>query len=714
MVNGEVPGLNPIQQQVVSSGLLDTGFPCLLQMATGSGKTWLAKQAIKKTLANGFRAIYLSPTRALAEETYRDLKLEMPEQPLGIFTGDYGTAGNAPPIPLSKAQLLVMTPERLDACCRHWRSHWDWLPEVDLVVVDEFHLIGDRHRGARLEGLIGRLRRLNPFMRLLGLSATLGNREELADWLEGVEFHSTWRPVPLNWRVAHFRKADEKPALVVREAADNIANGGKSLVFVQSRRRAEFVAAHLKSVGLRAAFHHAGLGRDERIEVEGAFRGGDTDVLVATATLEVGLNFPVRQVILYDLQEFDGEDFVPLSVTSVWQRVGRAGRPGLDEVGEAVLLLPSWGRASHTRYERGDFERCLSSLAHSAALNEQIVVEIGSGFARTRTELRSALSQSLAARQGRLSDVNPAIDELLKADLLREGQRAEGDEREVRLKATPLGRLVVRHMLSPKTVLILRQALTSFSDLYRFDLLLAACCVPDAEPVLTVGFEELEELRSAAGCVSSRLLAATLKVLLASFDVPPRRLLAGVKAALSLTDWADYGDLDSTARKFGCYVAELRRLLESVDRILLGLSGLVKHLAVPTEDESERTLDGARIASQVRLLRAMLTSGIDADAAALTFVDGIGPAWARRLQSAGARDLEDLAQARPEDLAETLPLSAKRASRWIEAAGKLLSTELMIDYRESADRRGPASSLLCVRRPVCTNGADFDSPSWPT
>src|SRR5262249_57696642 len=130
--------------------------------------------------------------------------------------------------------------------------------------------------------------------------------------------------------------------------------GGKSLVFVQSRRRAEELSRALSGLGLRASHHHAGLAHSERRKVEQGFRGAAIDLLVATATLEMGLNLPVRQVVLHDLQAFDGVEFRPLTTATVWQRAGRAGRPGLDPEGEAVLFAPTWDREA-SRYPLGQF-----------------------------------------------------------------------------------------------------------------------------------------------------------------------------------------------------------------------------------------------------------------------------------------------------------------------------------------------------------------------
>jgi helicase len=242
--------LNPPQQQVVDCGLLTSGFSCVLQMPTGSGKTWLAKKAIRRTVQSGLRALYLTPLRALAEELASNWVSEFAGVKVGIFTGDYGRGGQAFPTPYRDARVLIMTPERLDVCTRTWRSHWNWIPKVDLVVVDEVHLLGDRGRGARLEGALSRFRRLNPFCRVLALSATLGNRSELAEWLGGVEFGSEWRAVPLEWRITRYRKADQKPEVLLSEARSVVEAGGQSLVFVQSRRRAEALARFLTEHGI--------------------------------------------------------------------------------------------------------------------------------------------------------------------------------------------------------------------------------------------------------------------------------------------------------------------------------------------------------------------------------------------------------------------------------------------------------------------------------
>src|SRR5436305_298388 len=122
----------PPQAEVIERGLLDTGFNCILQMPTGSGKTWLAERAIEGVLRLGYRAVYLTPLRALATELRTRWQARFAEWSVGIFTGDYGFGNSRPPVPFAQADLLIMTPERLDACTRSWRAHWNWIPQVDL------------------------------------------------------------------------------------------------------------------------------------------------------------------------------------------------------------------------------------------------------------------------------------------------------------------------------------------------------------------------------------------------------------------------------------------------------------------------------------------------------------------------------------------------------------------------------------------------------
>ena len=654
-------------------GLLETGFNCILQMATGSGKTWLAEKAIEQAVLSGYRAVYVCPTRALAAELYERWIARHPELSVGVFTGDFGRPGRPYPTSFSDAKLLLMTPERLDNCTRHWRTHWGWIPEVDLIVADEFHLIGDGYRGGRLEGALMRMRRLNPFARIVGLSATLGNRHELADWLNGVEFFADWRPVPLAWRYVRYKRAEEKPELLFQEVHRTTVGGGKSLVFAQSRRRAEELATRLRAQGVRADHHHAGLAYDARRTVETRFRAPDTDVLVTTSTLEVGLNLPVRQVVLYDLQQFDGTDFRPLPQTNVWQRVGRAGRFGLDTQGEAVLFTPSWGLKCPD-YERGNFEPCRSSLGTPRILAEQVIAELGSGLSRTRTELQRTMDESLAALQGRLGKISPLLDEMIKSGLLSEQNRAEHDEKEVRLKPTKIGRIASRHMLSPQSVLVFRAALDRCPRPTLFDLLLVACASDDCEPIIPVSFEEISSISELLSGETSALLNEEPNKLPSQFEITPRRFLAALKMALAVRGYTRTGNCEEVAGVLDCYPLEVKRLSESVARLLPAMASIAE-LTLAGSEGVDALTNSSEVPRKIRLLHRMVETGFDEAKVSITLVPGIGPTWAGRLVDAGFQHIEELAQATESELVGLGGLTQKRASQWIEQASERMSSD---------------------------------------
>jgi helicase len=710
--------LNPAQQQVIDHGLLTSGFSCILQMPTSSGKTWLAKQAIISSVKAGFRSVYITPLRALAEELMRQWTEEFDSISIGIFTGDYGRTGVHFPKSYHDARILIMTPERMDSCTRNWRSHWSWIPEVDLVVVDEIHLLGDVGRGARLEGTISRFRRLNPFCRILGLSATLGNREELADWLGGVEFASDWRPVPLKWRVSRYRRADEKPALLLHEARTMMETGGQSLVFVQSRRRSEVLSKLLSDRGLRAQYHHAGLGQTERRSVEDSFRGRTTQVLVATGTLEMGLNLPARQVVLYDLQAFDGSGFSPLSTNTVWQRAGRAGRPGLDESGEVVLMAPSWDHNAH-RYSVGRFERIESGMSQSAALSEQILVEVQSGLARSSVQLVRVFDSSLANFQGCRPPIDAAISEMLRAGMLSEDEREKEETGEQRLRTTRLGRIAIRHMLRPQTILSFREFLLLEAEFTHFDLLVIAACTDDCEPILPVDFEELELLEDRLSKCRTHLFQKPKEDWRQLTTKRGKRLLTALKAAVVLLHWTNTGDIEAVSTEHDCYAFELLRLCESMDRLLLAAAAVDELTHPPANGPSEESRGGEPVNPRIQLLRQMVLNGVDEQAAELTCVGGIGAKWARKLVNAGITGLLDLATSRAILLRELNGLSEKRAQTWIDSARKLTKTRSCKDVDRSAPfvRTKPVGFELSVdpyrlRRALDLEVRPTDSRSW--
>lgn len=685
--------LTPDQQAIADAGLLEQGG--VLAIPTGAGKTYLARLAIHLTLRQGLKAVMLAPTRALIRELAAAWPAEFPGRRLGHYTGEVGTdeAGENPSP--SEADVLLTTPERLDLYVRALDANLPWLADLGLLVVDEAHTLAGGRRGAVLEGLITRLRAINPYLRVLGLSATLGNPHELAAWLGSRAYVSSTRPVPLHWQIRTFSKPQEKQALVLEEAASTVAAGGMVLVFVQSRPRAESLALALRDAGLPALPHHAGLSRAARDKAEALYRSGAVRVLVATPTLAMGVNLGgTRKVIVHDLQRMERGDWKDLPVSEVWQLAGRAGRPGLDDRGEVVLLAPRWNQKAARRYMEGRFEPVVSPLGDEALLAEQVLAAVGSRLALRAEQVLRVLAGTFLARGlapevlGRR--VGGAIDRMAAAGML------ERDE-EGWLKATRLGRIACRYLLTPATVLAWRRLEDLAGGATLFELLLAVCASPDFSARLRVEFEDVAALQEALAREPMRLDGAEDRARV--LGCRGRDLVAAVRTALALRAWTRLGDLQEAAELFGAQEHELEEARKEATRLLQALHAMLA-AARPAQEQDRAAGDEPDLIEKAAVLGAMVAAGADDEMATLTLIDGVGPVLARRLAAAGVGDIEALALATPADLDAVQGVSAARAPRWIEQAGELVRAGGALRYREVC-RRGaePPGEPLAGRLP---------------
>lgn len=198
-----ITDLNPPQEQAVDKGLFD-GEDMVVASPTASGKTLIAEMAaIEQTVKNDQKTVYIVPLKALASEKYEDFSERFPDQNVRISVGDLDEEGAG----LETADIVIATSEKLDSLLRHNPS---WIHEIGLVVVDEIHLLTSPNRGPTLEVTITRLRDLLDFQ-FLGLSATISNSGELAEWLDAELVESDYRPVELEHGVAAGDEIDFVP-----------------------------------------------------------------------------------------------------------------------------------------------------------------------------------------------------------------------------------------------------------------------------------------------------------------------------------------------------------------------------------------------------------------------------------------------------------------------------------------------------------------------
>ena len=237
--------LYPPQADSVKSGLLD-GKSILVSAPTASGKTLIAMIGILNYLSkNKGKVIYLSPLRALAAEKFSEFK-KLEKVALGkkikvsISTGDFENIEKN----LEKSDVLILTNEKMDSIIRHGT---EWVDEIGLVIADEVHLIGDESRGPTLEMILTQLKLLESKPQIVGLSATITNSDEIAQWLGCKLVKNDWRPVPLTEGVCDagevtmnngksFEVERSLRGTPIDLGVQSIQQGGQSLTSLQSHQ----------------------------------------------------------------------------------------------------------------------------------------------------------------------------------------------------------------------------------------------------------------------------------------------------------------------------------------------------------------------------------------------------------------------------------------------------------------------------------------------
>ena len=349
------PRLRPLQEAAVAPIL--AGEHALLLAPTAGGKTEAAAFPIlSKIAAQDWRplsVLYLAPMRALLNDLLPRLESygHFVGRRVDLWHGDTSQSRRSR-IASDPPDLLLTTPESLESMLISRRVNQNWLfPHLRAVIIDEVHAFAGADRGWHLLAVLERLTRLaGRDLQRIGLSATVGNPDELLGWLCGSSTLPRRLVNPPAEAVAEpevtldFVGSLQNAALVI----DRLHRAEKRLVFVDSRRRAEELAGALRRRGTDTYVSHGSLGMEERRRSERAFAESDGCAIVATSTLELGIDIgDLDRVIQIDS---------PSTVAGFLQRIGRSGRrPGMsrnalflattdDAFLTAAALLRSWAR----------------------------------------------------------------------------------------------------------------------------------------------------------------------------------------------------------------------------------------------------------------------------------------------------------------------------------------------------------------------------------
>ena len=390
--------LLPVQYLAIHEGLLK-GEDLLVVSATGSGKTLVGELAGISQALKGKKFIFLTPLVALANQKYRDFKRKYKKLGLkvAIKVGRNRVKAKGelklPDSDVSHADIVVATYEGIDFLLRNGNSNA--LSNLGVVLIDEIHMIDDEDRGTRLNGLIKRIKNLYPKTQIIGLSATVKNPQFLANEFNMKLVEYPDRPVPLERHLVYRRNESSKRHLMAKLAKKEFNTKskkgyrGQTIIFTNSRRKTHKIANFLQEKHINAAAYHAGLSYYKKEKIEKDFDRARLSVVVTTAALAAGVDFPASQVIFDSLVM--GNKWINPNEFS--QMLGRAGRPSYHDRG-IVYLLPEINNEFQGESEEAKALELLESNSEDVYIEydeessyEQILADISSTSIRNMDEL---------------------------------------------------------------------------------------------------------------------------------------------------------------------------------------------------------------------------------------------------------------------------------------------------------------------------------------
>lgn len=579
---------NPAQKAVIESGYLEDKSNYIICIPTASGKTVLGVLPALKTILNGGKAVYAAPLLSIQNEKVKEFKAF---EEHGIKVGKHP----------SSADLSVMVFESFDALTRF---SWDALRDVDTLIIDEFHMIGEYTRGPTLEAAITRAKIINPGMRIIALSATLRNIEEIEGWLEGKCVEHDYRPVPLNKEVldAEMFNTKNKNDVIVKILEKAIKDKSQALSFVSTRRFTESLATYVakkiskkitkeqkvrfKEVSEKllevpkkkgslptttcvklaeaaekgVAFHHAGLFNEQKEIIEDEFRNGNILMITATPSLMYGVNLPSKTVIIRDHTRWTSNGPQPIPVFDYEQMSGRAGRPQYDDVGYSYLIAKTMDESQNLQdyYVNGEIELTNSKLVDNKdAIYRQIIAQIASTLSKNLDDLTDFFGKTLYGYQMSNNpsmamfaadslkwELENALEFLLHNGIIR--ATPEG------LKTTEFGTLIAKSNYTVETAVKIKEYISTMSEFNAEEFIYALAETPDLPLISFKGRKSKDPVRE-------KLSEAGL------FAVDIGNPEA---TTVSLIEWIDERSEYEIENKYNVYSASTRRSAYEASRLV--------------------------------------------------------------------------------------------------------------------------------------------------
>ena len=674
--------LYPPQELALSKGVMN-GNNVLVTTPTSSGKTLIGLMGMINILNMGKKVVYLTPLKALATEKFNEFKVitdlscfRNRRVNIGISTGDYDSSGSE----LVDKDVIILTNEKMDSILRHDSN---WIYNVGLFIIDEIHLLTERERGPTLEIILTKIKLMPQKPQIIGISATVSNSDEVAEWLTCEPIQSNWRPTELiegvynygkvtmndgtNYDIDNIGISDNSTSAITSLAMDSITNdGGQSLVFAETRKRtvslakktSEIVAKFLDKTSIKLAqktgveilkegddtelnrtlsstvakgvgFHHAGLGAKSRQIVEKAFRNGIVKILFATPTLAAGVNLPARRVIITSIFRYDYQygGNVPMSVLQYKQICGRAGRPAYDKYGEAIIIADSRTNPEdlYNHFVLGVPEPIVSQLMDERALRVHVLGVIASKPKMLKSELLYFFEQTFLSKYQGNQTISFEIESLLT--YLR-------DEKLIIMRndlliATKFGKRISLLYIDPKTGIQFKNNLDSY-DGNKYDINDINSNKHENNNVINFlywicdcyDFYPKLSLRQNETEYFQRLFE---KHKLGSYGLSNYDY--SLKNLVILLEWIDESSEANLNEKIGVEPGDLHRMVETTYWLLHCLYEIAK------------LIERKDLLPEINILRIRIRHGVKSELIPLIQLEGIGRIRARSLYRAGITDV---------------------------------------------------------------------------
>ena len=418
------------------------GENILLVAPTGIGKTEAAMLPILNEIYNskgkpGIRCIYVTPLRALN----RDMLKRMEDYgksldiTVGVRHGDTPAAERNRQS-LHPPEILITTPETLQVLFTGKRLI-EHLKHVEWFVVDEIHELATTERGAQMCVAMERLVALAGEYQRIGLSATVGNVNAVARFLSGIKRdvrickHDTFRsyeidvecPQPCEDPILLDKlQCDPDMLAVMKRAKDLIENGRSTLLFVNTRETAEWMAAryHIWDENMSIDVHHGSLSKENRMDMEDRFKRGDIKALVCTSSLELGIDVGSTDLVI----QYNS----PRQISRMIQRAGRAGhRVGEKIRAKIIATSPDEVCESLVVARKTDAKELENKVGRPCPLTvvaNQLIAMTMSGRV-TRDEAFAFFKRSYIFRDLKREDIDAVLEQLKSINNLEEKKRVD-------------------------------------------------------------------------------------------------------------------------------------------------------------------------------------------------------------------------------------------------------------------------------------------------